>query len=104
MLASSQRAAFALDVKQRLEAEYRERQTAKLKRGKTQDAARVVKIDKPLSGDGSSRKEAAAMMGVNHQYVTDAENIRDASPETFEAVKQGRVTISQAKRLMACTP
>ncbi len=43
-----------------------------------------------------STREAAKTVGVNPQYVSDAERIREKSPEAFDEVKAGRKLISLA--------
>jgi len=94
-LTPSQRAAIALDVKDRLSEEYRERQTAGLKKG-------AYKPTEPRSGNnsgtGEAREQAAAMMQVSPRYVQNAQKIREQAPHVFDAVKAGEITIPQAKR------
>lgn len=97
-LEPSQRAAIALDVKDRLREEYRERSLANLKRGRDRQGSRVDKI---VNSESSARHEAAAMMQVSQGYVSDADRIRRADPEVFEAVKAGEMTIPEAKRAIA---
>lgn len=99
-LTTGQRAAIAVEAKDRLHAEYRERSLANLKHsGKAFD--RVIKID---NSTANAQSQAAAMMQVSAGYVHEAERIREQSPETFEAVKSGRLTIPQAKRSLFSEP
>ena len=62
------------------------------------------KIAQPLeTGDQKSRElqardQAAMLVGTNRQYVSDAKRIRKEAPEVFEKVKQGKLSISEAKR------
>lgn len=45
-----------------------------------------------------NRERAAAIVGVNPHYVSDAEKIKDESPELFDEIKSGKTTISKAKK------
>lgn len=96
-LEKGQRAAIAVEIKRRLEVEYAKRRNAGLKRGVREPESRFA----TNCERSDSRRDAAAKAGVNHQYVSDAEKIHDASPELFEEVKQGRKSIPQAKRELA---
>jgi ParB-like chromosome segregation protein Spo0J len=93
-LTTGQRAAVAAEIKKRLEVEYAKRRNAPLKRGAEKPDARSVKSDLT----GKSADAAAAKAGVSAGYVHAAEKIREADPELFEEVKQGRLTIPEAKR------
>jgi hypothetical protein len=48
-----------------------------------------------------ARDEAASMLNVSPSYVSDAERIKEKSPETFAEVKAGKTTIPEAKRRLA---
>jgi hypothetical protein len=39
------------------------------------------------------------MMGVNRQYIQDAETIKREAPELIEEVQRGTLTIPQATKL-----
>jgi hypothetical protein len=108
-LAPGQRAALAAEIKPMIEAEIREEL-----REKQREAARETNrkrregngaVSPNLGGDRPARnesaREAARVAGVSHSYVSDAERIRDASPETFDEVKAGAITIPEAKRRLA---
>jgi hypothetical protein len=51
-----------------------------------------------------ARREAAAIIGVSEKYISDAERIREKSPETADAVRRGEKTIPQAKRELGLGP
>lgn len=102
-LTPSQRAAIALDVKEELEAVYRERMVANGKSRAKAAKNEFGKSAKLVSRGGNSRKEAAALMNVSDGYVAAAQRIQAKSPATFEAVKSGRMTIPQAKRELQLT-
>lgn len=46
----------------------------------------------------SSRVIAASMMGVNDNYVGLAQRVKQASPQLFEEVRAGEITLSAAIR------
>lgn len=47
-----------------------------------------------------ARDIAAMAVGVNPHYVSDAKRVKDAAPELFEAVREGRVSIPEAKAVV----
>ena len=40
-----------------------------------------------------SREKAAKLYNVNHQYITDAEKVKNKSPEVFEKVRNGKINL-----------
>jgi hypothetical protein len=46
-------------------------------------------------------EQAAKVVGVNRQYVTDAKKIEHDAPEILEQVKQGKLSIPPAKKISA---
>jgi ParB-like chromosome segregation protein Spo0J len=93
-LTPSQKATVAAGALSLFEAEAKERQ------GKRND----IKEKFPESSAGQSRDKAAAVVGVNPRYVSDAKRIKDKSPETFEQVAKGEKTISEAKHELQLSP
>lgn len=93
-LTPSQKAAIAQDVLPKLEAEARERvvEAARTKWGGN--------ISVPFDGQGEARQQAAALLDVNPRYISDAKRIKNDAPDLFEKVKDGEITIPQAKRTM----
>jgi hypothetical protein len=87
-LTASQRAAVATESLPLLEAE------AKARQGARNDIVEIV----PPSVQGKARDKAAAAVNVNPRYVSDAKAIKEASPETFQKVLAGEVSIPQAKK------
>jgi len=91
-LKSSQRAAIALDVLPMLEAQARKRQVE-------------LAGTRPNTGDdltekvpeGEAREQAAAMLGTNPRYVSDAKKLKDKAPDLLEEVRKGNLTIGKAK-------
>ena len=53
------------------------------------------------SDKGEACKKAAAMVGANRHYVTDAKKIDRDAPEILDHVKQGKLSIPQAKQVAA---
>lgn len=94
-LTPSQRAALAVEVKRRIEAE-----TLPLVGGDRMPGRGVDHFgnNSKMVQPRHARDEAAEALRVNSHYVNDAERIQDASPETFAEVKAGTKTIPQAKR------
>jgi len=97
-LTSSQKAVVALDIERLLAEEAKERQrraaaetNAKLGRGETL----TEKI--PEASRGESRAQAAAIVGTNARYVSDAKRIAKEAPEVLERVREGRLALPEAK-------
>ena len=51
-----------------------------------------------------AREEAAKSVGVNDRYVQDAKKVKAESPEVFEKLKAGKITLQDAKREVAKKP
>lgn len=91
-LTASQRAAIAVELLPHLEAEAKERRDATLKQNAT------VREKIPQRESQKSSEKAAAVVGTNHRYVSDAKAIKAASPATFERIKSGELKVTQAKQ------
>ena len=103
-LTTEQRAAIAVEIKDRINEEYRARSIANLKYSGEDAKDRVTNNCNSIEGSGrraNAQKEAAAMMQVNHAYVSEADRIRDASPAVFDSLKAAELTVPEAKRLIA---
>ena len=87
-LTASQKAAVALELLPEFEKEAKQRQ------GSREDIVQKI----APSEKGKARDKAAAVVGVNRQYVSDAKSIREKSPDAFERVKSGELSLTQAKR------
>jgi hypothetical protein len=106
-LDAGQRAMIAAEIKPKIEAEIREELRKKQRDGgKKAGRGRPAAKDK-VSGNNSqdlspparsARSEAADMLNVNPRYVSDAEHIREKSPELAAEVKAGNLSIPEAKR------
>lgn len=93
-LTSSQLAAVAVEMLPLLEAEAKERMSA----GGVARQQGAEKIPHPESAKGEAREKAAAIAGTNPRYVSDAKRLAEEAPDLFEQVREGKVTIPQAKR------
>lgn len=99
-LTSSQRAAVAVELLPMLEEEARERQLATLKQKQEQQP--LVKF--LTNGDGNNGKaaqQAAEISQTNRQYVSDAKRLKEEAPALFEQIKNGHLTIPQARQEIA---
>ena len=52
----------------------------------------------PQADKGTARDQAAAAVGVSGRIVQDAEHVKKHSPEAFEEVKAGRMTVNAARQ------
>jgi hypothetical protein len=92
-LNNSQRAAIAAELLFLLEAEAKERQ-----RQAGQRHGRGRKVPQKVAGaKGEAREQAARIAGTNRQYVSLAKTIRDAAPDLFAKVKEGKLNLHQAR-------
>ena len=99
-LTPSQRAAVALKSLPMLEAEAEERQRAAAKATNTEKPVREII---PEASKGKAVEKAARQFGVNPRYIQDAKKIKEQSPEVFEKVKAGEISLPDAKRTLALT-
>jgi N6-adenosine-specific RNA methylase IME4/ParB-like chromosome segregation protein Spo0J len=91
-LSQSQRAVIAVEVLPMFESEARERRLAGLKQGKELPSAHSH------ADGGKAAEHAASIIQVSPRYVEDAKAIKNQSPEKFEAIKTGAMSITEAKR------
>jgi predicted flavoprotein YhiN len=88
-LTSSQKAAIAIDILPLLEEEARKRQGTRT--DITQKFAE--------SEYGEARKQVAQILNTNRQYISDTKALKQNAPELLEEVKNGEISISEAKRM-----
>jgi len=109
-LSASERAAVAVEALPHFEEEAKKRQidlagtrgsdlTERIPEGHESEISKL-----PYAEKGEAREKAAAMVGVNARYVSDAKTIKAASPETFEQVKRGEISINEAKAQLKPAP
>lgn len=93
-LTSSQLAVVALDIEKYLAEEAKLRQIA----AQNNNAGRAVSqiIDQQVKGKAA--EQAAAIVGTNRQYVSDAKKIEKTAPDLLPKVRSGEITIPEAKR------
>lgn len=89
-LTSSQKATVAVEALPLLEAEAKKRQIRK-----PVDNSVSQKIEQ--QNQNKSTQQAAQIFGTNRQYVSAAKKLKAESPEAFEKVKSGEVTLSEVK-------
>lgn len=105
-LTPSQKGVLALEIEKQLaaEAKKRQREAAKETNEKRQGNT-FPKVGKSVPSEPHTpihaEKEAARMLGVSHGYVADAKQIANDAPEVLEHVKQGKLSIPQAKKVAA---
>lgn len=95
-LSSGQKAVIALEVERQLAVEAKERQ-----RGGQGGVLLSQRIEQAT--EGKATQQAAALTGTNRQYVSDAKRIERDAPEVLERVRNGSLTIPEAKRLSRLT-
>lgn len=99
-LTASERAAIAANALELYEAEAKERQ--RLSPGRPKEEEKGVAIlpqSKPEPETSpKARDRAAADFGASGRYVQDAKKLKTESPEVFEKVRAGELTIPKAKQ------
>ena len=87
-LTSSQQAACALEILPMLEAEAKKRQ------GERHDLTSM----KSFMEVEQSSEQAASLFNTNMHYVSDAKKLAETEPDLLKEVKQGTLTIPEAKK------
>lgn len=103
-LTSAQKAALAVKIEPIFAAEAKKRQQAAGgDHSKKADKAVDKKIYQPANNEPKKRKEqalqqAAKALNTNHEYVSKAKKIEKESPETFELLLEGKVSMKEASK------
>ena len=92
-LTKGQCAVLALAIKPMLAAEAKQRQ-----RHGGPDAKGTQIVEYLDRNDGAAAQQAAKLTGTNRQYVADAQRISDERPDLLEQVRDGSMSIPEAKR------
>jgi hypothetical protein len=92
-LTPSQRAALALELEKQLAIEAKKKEAGR--------KSTLQKIEKSPLPVVHAAEQAAAMVGANRQYVSDAKKIEQDAPEILDQVKQGKLSIPQAQKVAA---
>lgn len=99
-LTSSQKAVIALDIEKYLAKESKQRKGGRPAESYTANKGlnghKPVEIFPPVSG--KSREQAAAIVGTNDRYVSDAKRIEKKAPDLLNKVRNGSATIPEVKR------
>jgi len=93
----SQRAAAAVKLEELYAEEAKKRRQA-TQNNKGKDS---VPVKLPEQEKGEARDKAAKDAGASPRYVQDAKKIKEEAPETFEKMKEGEITMAQAKKEVA---
>jgi len=97
-LTSSQLAVVALEIEKILAEEAKERQAT----GEPGVyGGKPLKEKIPYAVNGQARDHAAKKVGTNGRYVQDAKLLERQAPDLLEQVKNGHLTIPQAKQAIA---
>lgn len=94
-LTTAQRAALAVEILPHIEQESMRR----MKAGKATPEEKVPQGRRP-----QSREVAAKEAGTNEKYVEVASKVKKESPETFDKMKRGEVTVTEAKKAIERKP
>lgn len=97
-LTSSQRAAVAVEVLPWLEEEAKERQLSTLKQNTDRPFVKNLTNGDSDYNDGRAAAQAAELLGTNRQYVSDMKRLNAEAPALYAAVRDGQMTVTQAKR------
>jgi len=110
-LTPSQRAAVAVDMQSvvdTLKAEAKERQIRKpveeIGQPEPKDSVPAKLPEQIHKEDNETRTKLSNMTGASPRYISDAQKIKEKSPEIHEKVKSGAVKIPDAKILIRETP
>lgn len=101
-LSSSQKAAISVELVPLFDALEEQAKGRQLRTAENREKASLVnqKFEKQEShNERSTAHKAAAAMGTNRQYISDAKKLKDNAPEVLEQVKAGAINISEAKQI-----
>ena len=108
-LTSSQRAAVAVDILPQISEDVNQKRIEKIREARLSAAGNQTMENSPESESAedspiTARALAGDMMGVNDSYVGLAKRLKDASPELFERVRAGDLSLSAALDELTGTP
>ncbi len=91
-LTSSQKAVIALEIEKYI--------AANTHMGRPAQNEKLVKdLTNSSPNENKSAQQAAAIVGSNRQYVSDAKRIASDAPELLPMIKDGSLSLPEAKRL-----
>ena len=96
-LTSSQLACVGVEVLPWLEEEAKERQRLSDGRGQ-KGSQKFDYLNDDDTNAGKAAAQAAELVGTNRQYVSDMKRMNAEAPALFAAVRDGKMTVTQAKR------
>jgi len=100
-------AAVGVELLPFFEAEAKERQRESGGDRKSEKVKSVVKkVSEPIGRKPNppARSKIAKSVGVNEVYIQDAKAIKESAPEIFAQLKEGKITMQDAKRLVKKKP
>jgi len=97
-LSTSQKAALAAEIEPMFAEAAKARQVATLKQNTV-----PANLPERHQTAGEAREQAAAAVGVSGRVVGDAKAVKRESPELFERVKAGEITVHAAKQEIKST-
>ena len=98
-LTKAQWAAIAVEYIPMLAEQAAERKAEGQKNGgKARQSASGKELPKAETDDGRAAQQAAKLTNTNSTYVKAAKKLKDESPEVFEEMKSGKLTVPQAVR------
>lgn len=108
-LDSSQLAMVAAELLPYLEAESKVRQEQAGERGKEGGRGKTKPLAQDCakgfsSGDGKAAAQAAELMGTSTRYVEEAKKLKRDAPELAAKVRDGELTLPQAKAALSPPP
>lgn len=100
-----QKAVLAVELLPMLEKEAEARRLANLKQNVATSTETEGLILAPRAAPGKSAVRAARLVqGTSPQYVKDAKRMKTTAPEVFGAMRQGTVTMQEARKLEQAPP
>lgn len=91
-LTTGQKAVVAMGLESYFTEEARKRMLSTLKHGEEKPAPELI----PERVRSDARDQAAALVGISGKTVSDAKRVERESPERFEKIKDGTLTVSRA--------
>jgi len=104
-LTSAQKAAIAVEALPLLEEQAKKRQIAGAQLGAAlTNNASPERLPEKIPEGEEARAKAATLTGTNPRYVSDAKKIAQTAPDVLTAMKEGAVTMTEAKTLARQDP
>lgn len=99
-LTTSQRSIIGAAAEEMLSAAAKERQRAAGGDKRSATAKKSLRADLPEPVEHRARDDAAKLVGVSPRMISEAKAIKKADPKLAEAVRDGKVTVHAARRMV----